>query len=492
MKNLLLILKSGAAGAVLAFAVNENFWGLALLAVAILYRMLCDRPLKHRVVSVFSFGLAFFAILLSWMKVLGNDAWLLIVVLCLISFTFLAVAPVSSDSRISKIEFAICWVLVELIRSNYPWGGFRWGLIAYSTSASDLAHYGRTLGHLGLTFLLILMATTVSEILQGKTIRRSLLLVTTVALASVIPSEPPSGQMKVGIVQGGDIGPEVPDYARPDAVLRNQISQTVQNRIKLSDSDLVLWPENSVNLFSLNDANAAQVQSVVDLVNRPFLIGAVLDSISQGPKNEAILWLPKTGPVQTYIKKHLVPFGEYVPFRAFLEPKIGRLDQIPQDFVPGSDGGVIQVGMNLIGVAICFEVADQDHLTYLTNHGSEVLIGLSNNSTYLGTTQPSQQFQITRYSAALHNRAFVVATTTGVSGAIGPDGRLLTAVQGSGGAVTTVFVPTVKKPTFADRHPFVPIGVLLLIAIFTLLAHRRIYRLSKEPLWQISQDRVET
>ena len=490
MKSLILILKSGVAGALLAFAVNQNFWGLALLAVAVLFRLLCDRPFKQRAVSVLIFGSTFFAIYLSWMRVLGLDAWLLIVVLCLISFIVLAVVPVSSDSRISKIEFALCWVLVELIRSNYPWGGFRWGLITYSTSASDLAHLGRVLGHLGLTFLLILMATAVAEILQTKTIRRSLLLATTVAVASLIPSGPPSGQIKVGIVQGGDIGSDVPDYAEPDAVLRNQISQTVQNRLKLADSDLVLWPENSVNLISLSDANAAQVQSVVDLVNRPFLIGAVVDSVSQGPKNEAILWLPKSGPSRSYVKKHLVPFGEYLPFRTILEPKIGRFNQIPQDFVPGSDGGVMLTGKNLLGVAICFEVADQDHLTYLTNHGSEVLIGLSNSSTYLGTYQPNQQFQMTRFSATLHNRSFVVATTTGVSGAIGPDGRILTAVQGSGGAVTTVSVPTVRKLTFADRQPLAPISALLLIAFFTLLAHMRRYRLSKEPLWQITQGRV--
>ena len=264
MKPATLILKSGLGGSLLALAFNQNLWGLSLLSVAWLYRILCNRPFKQRLIAVLSYGFTFFALLLWWMRVLGIDTWLLLVTLCLASFAIMSLVPVTSDSRLSKFEFALCWVVMEFIRSNYPWGGFRWGLIGYSTSASDLTHYGRYFGGAGLALLLVLMATSLAEILKSRTIRRSLLFLVTLLIASVVPSGAHSGQMRFGIVQGGDIGSEVPDYARPGAVLRNQISQTVLNRTKLEGTDLVLWPENSVNLMSLNDSNAAQIQSVVD------------------------------------------------------------------------------------------------------------------------------------------------------------------------------------------------------------------------------------
>lgn len=446
------IFRAVLAGLVLSFGFAQNWWPISVLAVAWLYRLLTWRSYQQRLLTVSVFGLAFFGAHLWWMKVLGIDAWILITLLCIFSFSVIAIAPIHRGSRLSKFEFAGLWLLAELIRGSVPWGGFKWGFIAYTSAGSSISHLGRIGGTALITLVLVLIATAVAEIFQGKVIRRTVLILSTVFFASLISSGSATQSIRVGIVQGGEVAQSIPEYQRPDAVLQQQISLTRSNSDRLAQTDLVIWPENSVNLISTEDNNSRLIQEVVNEVNKPILVGAVLEPTGSAPQNVAILWLPQRGAEQIYVKQHLVPFGEYLPLRNLLASKIGRFDQIPRDFRPGSGGGLIELNGTKLGVAICFEVADQTHLSDLTTSGGEILLGLSNSSTYLGTSQPGQQFQISRFSAAIHDRAMAVVTTTGVSGVIDPDGRVVDVTQSPRPGVMIADLPRISAVTFADRH----------------------------------------
>jgi len=141
-------------------------------------------------------------------------------------------------------------------------------------------------------------------------------------------------------------------------------------------------------------------------------------------ENAGIVWDPESGPGERYVKMHPVPFGEFLPFRDQLTPFIGRFDRVPRDFVRGTEPGVLTIGGVVVGDAICFEVAYDDVFTSVIAGGAEVITVQTNNATYQGTGQPVQQWDIERLRALNTGRAVVVASTSGISGFIAPDGTV--------------------------------------------------------------------
>jgi apolipoprotein N-acyltransferase len=138
--------------------------------------------------------------------------------------------------------------------------------------------------------------------------------------------------------------------------------------------------------------------------------------------NTGIVWHPDTGPGQRYVKRHPVPFGEYIPFREQLSGLIERLEQIPRDFYAADRPGNLTVGPAEVGDVICFEVAYDGLVRDVVTGGADVLVVQTNNATYNGTGQPQQQMAMSRLRAVEHGRTVLVAATSGVSAVVEPDG----------------------------------------------------------------------
>jgi apolipoprotein N-acyltransferase len=177
-----------------------------------------------------------------------------------------------------------------------------------------------------------------------------------------------------------------------------------------------------------------------------------------------------SGPSQIYSKNHLVPFGEYLPLRDFLAKWITRFDQIPNDFVPGEEPGVFDVAGMQVGDVICFEVAYANHIYDTINSGAQIITVQTNNATYGNTTQPEQQFAITRFRAIETQRPFLVASTSGISGIIQNDGSVSGRTNQFESAIVTGEAPLISEKTFSTKYPH---WVLILSAIVLLLAIRR-------------------
>ena len=108
------------------------------------------------------------------------------------------------------------------------------------------------------------------------------------------------------------------------------------------------------------------------------------------------------------MKRHPVPFGEYIPFRAELTGLISRLDQIPRDFYAGHRPGNLTVGPARVGDVICFEVAYDGLVRDVVRGGAQVLVVQTNNATYNGTGQPYQQMAMSRLRAVETGRDVLV------------------------------------------------------------------------------------
>jgi apolipoprotein N-acyltransferase len=290
--------------------------------------------------------------------------------------------------------------------------------------------------------------------------------------------------LRVAAVQGNVPGSGMNPFAERRAVLNNHAQATADFAAEVragtqQPPDVVIWPENSTDIDPFTDASAYdQIDAAVRDVGVPTLVGAVV----AGPdadhaQNMGIVWDPVTGPGEQYVKRHLVPFGEYIPFRDVLTKYISRLEQIPRDFSPGTTDGVLRLGPTLIADVTCFEVAYDELIRDVMADGGQLLVVQTNNATYAGTGQLEQQFAISRYRAMETGRSVVVAATNGISGIIEPDGSIVAATEQRTQEVLAEEVQLADHRTPAMRIGGWLKGVLSVIAlaltVYAYLGRRR-------------------
>ena len=235
--------------------------------------------------------------------------------------------------------------------------------------------------------------------------------------------------------------------------------------------DLVIWPENSTDIDpTLYPPIYQQISSAAAAINRPILVGAVL----QNPvRNAGLLWLPGTGPTEMYVKRRLVPFGEVIPFRSALE-KITSLTALqPVNFTAGHANHVFRIGQIRLGDVICYEIGFDDLVRSGVADGANLLTMQTNDATFERdgqTGETGQQLAMARIRAVEHDRAVVVASTTGYSAIIAPDGRLITTSGTWRQAELEARVPLVDYITLADRVGAWPEYVIVAATIAAVVA----------------------
>jgi apolipoprotein N-acyltransferase len=417
------------------------------------------------------YGTAFMLTLLPWVLVIGAYAW---IPLCAAEGLFygllgLGVAAVCR-LRWWPLWASCLWVLVELLRSQVPFGGFPWGRLAFATVDTPVAPLIAYVGPAGVTFAVALVGCALAWAVP--VVRRSpVRAVGGVAAACVLAAvaapfavnaasmAPGLRRVTIAAIQGNVDGKGLQAFAQVQTVVDNHVAAThaLAERVdagRAKRPDLMVWPENSddVDPYSnvlVRDAIAGAVRAV----HAPLLMGAVIGDRAHhhGWYNRAIVW-SRDGRMGAYYNKiHPVPFGEYIPLRSFFAPRFKALNQIPADMIRGHRPGVLQVGPAKVGTLMCFEVAYDGLVRALVDGGSQLVVVPTNNATYTGTGQILQQFAMSRLRAIETGRYVVVASTNGVSGIIAPDGHVVAqapvqrrAVLENRVALTTRLTPAVR------------------------------------------------
>jgi apolipoprotein N-acyltransferase len=233
--------------------------------------------------------------------------------------------------------------------------------------------------------------------------------------------------------------------------------------------DMVIWPENATDLDPRQyPAIYASIATAVAAINRPVLVGAVL----QNPlRNTGQLWLPHRGPVALYAKRQLVPFGEYIPFRSLLAHVTPLVNLQPVNFTAGRRAVVFRQGAIRLGDVICYEVGFDGLVRSEVTAGANLLAVQSNDATFEVDGQSgesTQQVAMARIQAITSNRAIVYASTTGESAIIAPDGAVLARSGLWQRAVLDTRVPLRSGLTLAGRLAGWPEAVLTALTILAL------------------------
>jgi apolipoprotein N-acyltransferase len=503
-----------AGGLALAAAFPPTgIWPLAAAGPALLVIALWRRSLRGSFLVGLGFGLAFFIPLLSWLINVAWYAWAALAIAEAVIFAVLAIAQ-RLMLRLPgwPVWVAAWWVGVEAVRDRWPYA-FPWGRLAMSQAQAPTVRWVKFGGPPLLTFLVALAGATLAwlvlaqrpialrpaaprraghppELLprgaRGAIRRRA---VPALAFAAAAGLALAGGLLPSGAAAAGSPTTEVAavqgnvPHSRTLQKLLDETTVTGNHAIATEQlaaqvkagsrpaPDLVIWPEDSADIDpDLDPYIYATIADAVAAINRPVLVGAVLENPE---RNVGQLWLPGRGPVAIYVKRQLVPFGEYIPFRSLIDTFSSLPSLQPVNFTAGHKAVVFHLGKVRLGDVICYEVGFDDLVSSEVTAGANLLTEQTNDADFevdgqLGETL--QQLAMAQIRAIEFDRSMVVAGTTGVSAIIGPDGRMIVRSRTWQRALLEARVPLLSDATLAQRLGEWPEIVFSALAIAALAA----------------------
>jgi apolipoprotein N-acyltransferase len=386
--------------------------------------------------------------------------------------------------------------MIEAGRGRVPFGGFAWGEVGAAFHdlpvARSLAGWG---GVALVSFVAVafngfaLDAVLAGRTGRGRDLRRaSTALAAGVALALaghlVLPGPSPAGRLRAALVQGNDHNREL----TPAELAARYLPR---NHLRLAEGikrpvDLVVFPESSLDADPRRDPFLDNALSgAARRLQAALLAGGNTEAPGDRLYNTVFLFGPGGERLPlVYRKQHLVPFGEFVPWREALS-FIEALDQVPRDYAPGrrptlfpvegqrtrSPGDVPRNARGPgrvpleIGVLICFESAFAPLARTYARDGAAALVVMTNNRSFRRSANSAQHLALSQMRAAETGRPVLHAGISGITGVIDAGGDLR--------ARTSLFEPTVLEATVTattGRTPYVAMGEWVLALAGTVVA----------------------
>ena len=195
-----------------------------------------------------------------------------------------------------------------------------------------------------------------------------------------------------------------------------------------SPPSLIVWPESPAPFHDADARFRSAMASVALADKAPMIVGAVgmdEDAAAQQYRifNSAEVVAQDGHFAGRYDKIHLVPFGEYVPFRKLLF-FVKQITQTLTDMSTGTERKVFTVGGHRYGIFICYESVFGDEVRQFARNGAEVLVNISDDGWYGDTSAPWQHLNMARMRAIENRRWILRDTNTGVTAAIDPYGTV--------------------------------------------------------------------
>lgn len=435
---------------------DQDIWALALPAVAIALVIARGRRLGASFLVGLVFGLSFYSIHIIWAtEFLGIVPWAALSTLMalwwglgtmLITLAYRWVPRVwpSVTGRLILLPAVVAgiWTAREGIASVWPYGGFAWGRVALSQSDSPVSPLFSLVGVAGVSFLLVLLVAVALEGVRERRVDALLrgTLVTALATALVaVPLWPTAvdGSIRVGAVQGNAKA----GYFDPPENRGDNLDDQIQASLPIlgEDLDVLLWPEGASDLDPNRSAFAARAfDSMSRQADAPLVAGIITARDPDGTPlagdadddtryfNTSVVWEAGEGPVDHYDKKHPIPFGEYIPHRAFWRPFAPDLiDLVQRNYTPGTTDTVVDLDGVIAGLNICFDIVDDAIMTDSVREGAQVIFAQTNNADFGRTDESLQQLAIARVRAIELGRSVVNISTVGTSAIIHADGSIV-------------------------------------------------------------------
>ncbi|CAN2040128.1 Apolipoprotein N-acyltransferase [Candidatus Magnetomoraceae bacterium gMMP-15] len=366
----------------------------------------------------------------------------------------------------------VFWVALEYIKSLSQFG-FPWEFLGYSQYkhiniiqiADILGVYGLSalIGLANVAFLFLVIFIT-KNTWNGKKITKKLVSGTILALLAfsgffgfygewriqkLDKSLAETNFLNTAVVQGN-----IDQGLKWDAAFRLSTTIKYMNmsiNIKDKQPDLVVLPETALPFyFNYDNKLTNLVKNGARESRAAFFVGSPSYYNHNNEKkfyNSAYL-INKEGLIHgRYDKVHLVPYGEYVPFKKWL-PFLDKIVQSVGDFSAGKKGNILKWKDHPLGGQICFEIIFPELSRSMVKNGATMIVNITNDAWYGRSSAPYQHFSMAVFRAVENKRAVARAANTGISGFIDPAGRIISVTEIFKDAVLTQRLPLMHEKTF--------------------------------------------
>ena len=468
-----------------------NYSYLALVALGLLFSSWQNVTPKRALLRGYLFGLGSFGLGVSWVYISIHDfggtdtlsAGLLTGLFCgfwalfpaLAGYLSVKILPVNKG-LVAVIAMPIIWLLIEYFRGCLVLNGFPWLQIAYTQLETPLAGYIPIVGVYGTGFLTTLTASALVVMLQTKKHRLLLTAVlatlwTTGSVLQTIKWTDAIGEpIRVSLIQGNITQDK---KWRPENKL-NTLQEYKAMTEAHWDSDVIIWPETSIPAYlsEVNDWFLIPLGKDAQQHHTDLIVSLPAHGKSEDEKYNAVMTLGKESGM--YRKKHLLPFGEYLPWQPVSGFILDSLGIKLGNFTPGSSNQpLLKAGGYPFITSICYEDAFGDaDLINVAN--AAYLVNVTNDGWFGDSIEPHQHLQIARMRAMETGRFLLRSTNTGVTAFIAPDGRIISQAPVFKATVLTDKITPMSGMTPYANWGDTPFIIALLILFFGLLVYGRL------------------
>ena len=428
-----------------------DFWYLIFPALYLFYYSLLSS--KKSFLSGFIFGCVAYGVILLGIQSIGLEAWIPLTFLMGLMYGVFSklFSYLNTKSGNNFYVLLAALAVFDLIRAYFPFGGFPWGFpsTVLLTGPIDsplffevpltFRNFGPTGSSLLLQSLPLVIALGVFSKSKPKNYLKDysifLLIIFTIFISNYVVNDYQHTQLEtselnITIVQGNSPCPGAKNRCSNE---RQRIydSHLAQTQSLEGNFDLVVWPESSTG-FNNDPGIHSRVQNDISTealrLDSYFLIGGDRPVQKEYFENYGIFINREGEVVDQYLKQHPVPFGEYIPFRKYLD-WIPPLALVPRDMIRGDGQKIFMVNDTKISTVISFEGSFQRYIRNSVLDGAELVVILTNQASYGESGMSDQFILMSRANAISNERPIVHAAITGKSAFIDHNGKVISQTE---------------------------------------------------------------
>lgn len=475
-------------GMILPFAFAPlNIYTFAFLSPAVLVYLWQKSTPKQAFFKGWLFGLGFFGVGVSWVyisiHVFGGASMF---VSSLITFAMVAVMglfPATQGYLLIRVfgkknpallylaAFPATWVIWEWLRSLLL-NGFPWLFLGYSQMPTPLSGFAPYFGVYGVSLAVTVICGCLVLISSRNPLRTKIyaliiigvLLLASWQLGKIHWTKPSGTPVKVSMVQG--------NIAQSIKWQPGELQRIVQTYMTLTenhwDSQLIIWPEAALPAFPYQiPQQLEQLDQTARQHNSTLLLGILLNDSLKGQYFNGIILLGNSH--GEYRKRHLVPFGEYIPLPSLFSFLLNYWHIPMSSFTPGParQPTLIAAGMK-IAPFICYEIAYPGLVLRYTKN-RDVMINISDDSWFGKSFASIQQMEMARMRSLETGRFALLLGNTGVTALVDPMGQVVSTITPDQTGVLTDVITAMQGNTPLlswNYYPLIGILVILLLIAF--------------------------
>jgi len=483
-------------GMLLTFAPYSVHWVLAFVLMLVLYRAVQHLTPRQGFWAGWWFGFGYFGLCVNWVYnsiymfgAAGAPLAAAVTLLFILVMTLFPAVTVWAYLHFKKhipwfsraLLFASLWALAELARGKIM-GGFPWALVGYSQTTDGLGVLAPWIGVYGIGFLVVLVPALLSDIVfayKSKPVHALLSVIVALVLAAgmaysvvwigkVDTSVAKNTSLNVRLVQA-NIPQEMKfSVERLNSSLQQYTSLSVTD---LPPTDLIIWPETAIPTYfsSVEDYLAAFAEPLAANGTQVLAGGfhregdVSFNSIRQLADEKAL-----------YKKRHLVPFGEYMPFRFMLNWLAAYIDIPMSDLGKGTGPNEpMIIHGEAIGLSICYEDVFGEEMRAVIPDAT-LLVNVSNDAWFGEKVAPHQHQEKAQMRARELSRPLIRVTNTGVTSVMDHHGQITGSIaQSTQGYLDTVVIPRTGMTFYAKTGNWPVFIVALLCVLASFFARRK-------------------